>query len=57
MNEYGFLIVLQLVLQMGGSHAVSERLLISILSVSMDPCEMILAEAALSLAPLLSVGT
>ena len=37
------------VVPMDGSCVVSERMLVSILSVSMDPCEMLWAETVLNL--------
>ena len=43
---------LLLVLQMDDWCFVSERMLIAILSVSVNPCEMLWAEAALALTPL-----
>ena len=51
-TDEGWDATLILVLQMDGWCVVSEQMLVSILSVSVDPREMSLAEVALALAPL-----
>ena len=52
LTDEGLNTTLVLAMEMDGWCVVSERILVSLLSVSVDPCEMSWAEAALALAPL-----